>query len=207
MTELFLELLDKGGYLGIFLLMMAENVFPPIPSEVILGAAGILVAKGQMTFVTLWIVATAGTVAGNLFWYWIGARWSEDQLKRIIDRWGRWLTFEWDEFTRARNIFRKHGDWIVFVLRFSPILRTIVSLPAGLAKMKLWRFVLFTALGSAIWNAILIFGGQAIAPLVERFEKLAGYGVIAVVLAGVLLYVYRVVTWKPVQHHEGHGPD
>lgn len=202
MTDFLLELLDKGGYLGIFFLMMAENVFPPIPSEVIMGGAGLLVAKGQMTFGTVWIVATAGTVVGNLFWYWIGVRWSEEQLKRIIDRWGRWLTFEWDEFLSARNTFRKYGDWIVFLLRFSPLLRTIVSLPAGLAQMKLWRFVLFTSLGSAIWNGILIFGGKSLEPLVDRFEKVAGYGVVAVVLLGVAVYVYRVVTWKPVAAFE-----
>jgi Uncharacterized membrane-associated protein len=202
MTEFLLELLDKGGYLGIFLLMMAENVFPPIPSEVIMGAAGVLVARGQMTFVTLWIVATAGTVAGNLFWYWLGVRWSEEALKKVIDRWGRWLTFEWDEFLKARDTFRKYGDWIVFLLRFSPLLRTIVSLPAGLAKMKLWRFVLFTALGSAIWNGILIFGGKAIAGLIDRYETLAGYGIVAFVLLGVAVYVYRVVTWEPVAAFE-----
>jgi membrane protein DedA with SNARE-associated domain len=203
MTATLLEWLNQGGYIGIFLLMMAENVFPPIPSEVIMGAAGVLVAKGEMTFAAVWVVATAGTLAGNLFWYWVGVRWREEQLKRIIDRWGRWLTFEWDEFTRARDIFRKHGDGIVFVLRFSPVLRTIVSLPAGLAHMKLWRFCLFTFLGSAIWNAILIFGGRAAAPLVERFETVAGWGVIAMVLAGVAFYIYRVATWKPVRHHEG----
>ena len=202
MTDFLLELLDKGGYIGIFFLMVAENVFPPIPSEVIMGAAGVLVAKGQMTFGTVWVVATAGTVVGNLFWFYIGKAWSQEQLKRIIDRWGRWLTFEWDEFTKARDIFRKYGDWIVFALRFSPILRTIVSLPAGLAQMKLWRFVLFTALGSAIWNAILIFGGKVAAPLVDRFETIAGYSVVAFVLAGVLYYVYRVVTWKPAKAHE-----
>ena len=202
MTEFLLELLDKGGYLGIFLLMMAENVFPPIPSEVIMGAAGVLVARGQMTFVTLWIVATAGTVAGNLFWYWLGVRWSEETLKKVIDRWGRWLTFEWDEFLKARDTFRKYGDWIVILLRFSPLLRTIVSLPAGLAKMKLWRFVLFTALGSAIWNGILIFGGKAIAGLIDRYETLAGYGIVAFVLLGVAVYVYRVVTWEPVAAFE-----
>lgn len=202
MTDFLLELLDKGGYLGIFFLMMAENVFPPIPSEVIMGGAGVLVAKGQMTFGTVWVVATLGTVVGNLFWFWIGKVWTEEQLKRIIDRWGRWLTFEWDEFTKARNIFRKYGDGIVFALRFSPLLRTIVSLPAGLAHMKLWRFCLFTFLGSGIWNAVLIFGGQAAAPLVQRFEKLAGYGVVIFVLAGVAFYVYRVVSWKPVVQHE-----
>ncbi len=203
MTEFLLELLNRGGYLGIFLLMMAENVFPPIPSEVIMGGAGVLVAQGEMTFSAVWVVATLGTVAGNLFWYWIGVRWTEEQLKAIIDRWGRWLTFEWDEFTKARNIFRKYGDGIVFALRFSPILRTIVSLPAGLARMKLWRFCLFTFLGSGVWNAILIFGGRALAPLIERFEKFAGYGVVALVLAGIAFYIYRVATWKPVEAHEG----
>ena len=155
-----------------------------------------------MTFGTVWIVATAGTLAGNLFWFWLGARWSEETLKKVIDRWGRWLTFEWDEFTKARDIFRTYGDWIVFLLRFSPILRTIVSLPAGLAKMKLWRFCLFTFLGSGIWNAVLIFGGKTLEPLIERFEKLAGYGVVLSVLAGVAFYVYRVVTWKPVKAHD-----
>jgi membrane protein DedA with SNARE-associated domain len=202
MTAFLLELLNKGGYLGIFLLMVAENVFPPVPSEVIMGGAGVLVARGQMDFWLVWVVATTGTLAGNLFWYWIGVRWSEEQLKRVIDRWGRWLTFEWDEFTRARNFFRKYGDGIVFAVRFSPVLRTIVSLPAGLAHMKLWRFCLFTFLGSAIWNGVLLFGGRALAPLVARFEVAAGWAVVAMVLAGVAFYIYRVATWKPVKHHE-----
>ncbi|GIX18392.1 MAG: hypothetical protein KatS3mg120_0068 [Erythrobacter sp.] len=102
MTQLLLSLLDKGGYLGIFVLMILENVFPPIPSEVILVGAGALVEQGRMDAYLLWIVATAGTLAGNLFWFWLGARWSEETLKRVIDRWGRWLTFEWDEFLSAR---------------------------------------------------------------------------------------------------------
>jgi membrane protein DedA with SNARE-associated domain len=202
MTELLLELLDKGGYLGIFVLMILENVFPPIPSEVILLAAGALVEQGKMNAYALWIIATAGTVVGNLFWYWLGSRWSEDTLKRVIDRWGRWLTFEWDEFLSARNMFRRYGDWIVFLLRFSPILRTIVSLPAGLARMKLWRFALFTFLGSLIWNGLLILGGQALAGLIDRYEKIAGYAIVAIVVAGVAVYVYRVVTWKPVSAFE-----
>lgn len=202
MTGFLLDLLNRGGYLGIFLLMAAENVFPPIPSEVIMGGAGVLVARGAMNFWLVWIIATAGTLAGNLFWYWIGVRWKEERLKRIIDRWGRWLTFEWDEFSRARRIFRKYGDGIVFAVRFSPFLRTIVSLPAGLAHMKLWRFCLFTFLGSAIWNGILLAGGRALAPLVARFEAAAGWSVLALVLVGVAFYLYRVVTWKPVKAHE-----
>lgn len=202
MTELLLELLDKGGYLGIFVLMILENVFPPVPSEVIVGAAGVLVEQGKMNGYVVFVVATLGTLVGNLFWYWIGVRWSEEQLKRLIDRWGRILTFEWDEFTKARDIFRKYGDWIVFTLRFSPLLRTIVSLPAGLARMGFWRFSLFTFLGSLIWNGLLILGGRALAGIIEEYETLAGYGIVALVLAGVAVYVYRFVTWKPVKAHE-----
>jgi membrane protein DedA with SNARE-associated domain len=202
MTDFLLELLNQGGYLGIFVLMILENVFPPIPSEVIVGAAGVLVEQGKMNGYVVLFVATLGTLVGNLFWYWIGVRWSEEQLKRIIDRWGRLLTFEWDEFTKARDIFRKYGDWIVFTLRFSPLLRTIVSLPAGLAGMKLWRFALFTFLGSLIWNGLLILGGRVLAGVLERYETLAGYGIVAVVGLGVLFYVYRVVTWKPVKAFE-----
>lgn len=202
MTDLLLTLLDKGGYLGIFVLMILENVFPPIPSEVILLAAGALVEQGKMNPITLWIIATAGTLVGNLFWFWLGSRWSEGTLKRVIDRWGRWLTFEWDEFLSARNMFRRYGDWIVFLLRFSPLLRTIVSLPAGLARMKLWRFSLFTFLGSLIWNGLLILGGQALAGLIDRYETAAGYAIVAFVVLGVVVYVYRVVTWQPVKAFE-----
>lgn len=202
MTELLLELLDKGGYFGIFVLMILENVFPPIPSEVIVGAAGVLVEQGKMNGYLVLLFATLGTLAGNLFWYWVGVRWSEEQLKRMIDRWGRILTFEWDEFTKARDIFRKYGDWIVFTLRFSPLLRTIVSLPAGLARMGVWRFSLFTFLGSLIWNGLLILGGRALAGVIEEYETLAGYGIVALVLAGVAVYIYRFVTWKPVKAHE-----
>ncbi|KPQ20559.1 MAG: putative membrane-associated protein [Porphyrobacter sp. HL-46] len=207
MTELLLELLDKGGYLGIFVLMILENVFPPVPSEVILGAAGVLVAQGKMNGYVLWIIATVGTVVGNLFWYWLGYRWSEETLKRMIDRWGRILTFEWDEFTKARDIFRKYGDWIVFLLRFSPLLRTIVSLPAGLARMGVWRFSMFTFLGSLIWNGLLILGGRALSGLIEQYETAAGYAIVALVLAGVAVYVYRFVTWKPVAAFENNEDD
>ncbi len=202
MTQFLLGLLYKGGYLGIFVLMILENVFPPVPSEVILLGAGALVEQGKMDAIVLWIIATAGTLAGNLFWYWLGYRWSEDQLKRVIDRWGRWLTFEWDEFTKARDIFRKYGDWIVFLLRFSPLLRTIVSLPAGLAKMKLWRFALFTFLGSLIWNGLLILGGRALAGVIDRYEAAAGYVIVAIVVLGAGYYIYRVVTWQPVKAFE-----
>ena len=197
MNEFIIEAIRLGGLLGIFVLMALENVFPPMPSEVIMGFAGVLVARGQMDFAPVLVVGTLGTVAGNMFWYWLGIRWREDQVRRFVDRRGRWLTMEWDDFVRAREVFRKHGEWIVFLLRFSPFLRTIISLPAGLARMKLWRFVLFTFLGSLVWNAALLFGGRMLAGLMTEYETVASWLVAGAIGLGVLWYAFRVATWKP----------
>ncbi len=196
MTELILEVIRQGGYLGIFVLMALENVFPPIPSEVIMGAGGVLVARGQMSFVPLLLIGTTGTLVGNLFWYWLGHRWSEAQMRLFIRRYGRWLTFDWEQFNDVRARFLRYGEIIVFLLRFSPFLRTIISLPAGLARMSFWRFCLFTFLGSLIWNGALIWGGQALSGLIEQYEEIAGLMVVGMIGVGVVWYFYRVATWK-----------
>lgn len=199
MNEFIIEAIRQGGLFGIFVLMALENVFPPVPSEVIMGFAGVLVARGQMDFLPILLVGTAGTVIGNCFWYWLGIRWTEGQVQRFVERRGRWLTMEWEDFKRAREVFRRHGDWIVFTLRFSPFLRTIISLPAGLARMKLWRFLLFTFLGSLVWNAALLFAGQLAAGLITEYEAVASWIVGGLLALALAWYLYRVATWKPRQ--------
>ncbi|OYW46509.1 MAG: alkaline phosphatase [Sphingomonadales bacterium 32-68-7] len=197
MQDLIIEAIAQGGYWGIFALMVLENVFPPIPSEVIMGIGGILVARGEMEFWPLMIAGTLGTTVGNYVWFWIGDRWGYKRLEPFVQKYGRWLTLEWEDIERGSRFFRKHGQWVVFVLRFSPVLRTIISLPAGLSHMSTWRFLLFTAAGAAVWNAILIEGGRRLAPLIERYEAAAGWAVVGFVVAIVLFYIYRVITWKP----------
>ncbi len=197
MNAIILNAIQTGGYVGIFLLMALENVFPPIPSEIIMGYGGVLVAQGKMNFLPLLLIGTFGTVAGNYLWFWLGSRWGEEQLHGFVNRHGRWLTMEWEDFARAQHYFRKNGDWVVFFLRFSPFLRTIISLPAGLAKMKLWRFLLFTFLGSLVWNGFLIWGGSKLSGTIERYESVAGYVVGGIIGLGVAWYLYRVATWKP----------
>jgi membrane protein DedA with SNARE-associated domain len=196
-NSFILNAIAGGGYIGIFIPMALENIFPPMPSEIIMGYGGVLVAQGRMTFAPLLIIGTLGTVAGNYFWYWLGSRWREEDLKRFIAKRGRWLTFEWEEFEKSRRIFRKHGDWIVFLLRFSPFLRTIISLPAGLARMKLWRFLLFTFLGSLVWNGALIWGGRSLAGLIVEYETYASWAVGAFIGLGTVWYAWRVWKWKP----------
>lgn len=193
MQEWIFRLIEEGGYWGIAALMVLENVFPPIPSEVIMGLGGIGVSRGVFSFWPLLIVGTLGATLGNYIWFLAGSRFGYRRLEPFVARWGRWLTVEWDDVERGTAFFRRHGQWVVFALRFSPLLRTIVSLPAGLVHMSHWRFLIFTFAGSAIWNAALILGGQWLATQ----EKLIGPAVTGFMLLAVVAYVWRVISWKP----------
>jgi len=197
MGEFIVDTIARGGYLGIFALMVLENVFPPVPSEVIMGIGGILVARGEMQFWPLLVIGTLGTTAGNYFWYWLGDRFGYRRLEPFVQRWGRWLTLEWEDVERAILFFHKYGDWVIFLLRFSPFLRTIISLPAGLAHMRIGRFLFFTFTGSLIWNAALITGGQWLSRWLERSQDVLGWGIIALTALAIIAYLWRVLTWKP----------
>jgi membrane protein DedA with SNARE-associated domain len=196
-TEFIIDLIAWGGYFGIFLLMVLENVFPPIPSEVIMGLGGIAVARGQMEALPLIAVGTAGTVVGNYFWYALGRRFGYLGLKPWVDRHGRWLTVDWHEVERLHAFFTRHGEWIVFVFRFMPAFRTIISLPAGMTCMPRWRFLLWTAAGSAVWNCFLTWCGWYLGANFHALDRFVGPGALAIMLGVLLLYVWRVFTWKP----------
>src|SRR5690606_11806962 len=103
---------------------------------------------------------------------------------------------------KAAHFFQRHGQWVVFVLRFSPFLRTIVSLPAGLSHMSLWKFLAYTFAGAAVWNVILVEGGRRVAPLIERYEAYASWAVIGFFGLPAASYAYRVITWKPRHERE-----
>ena len=177
--------------------MVIENVFPPIPSEVIMGLGGVAVARGTMSFWPLLLVGTAGSTLGNYVWFLIGERLGYRRLQPLVDRWGRWLTLEWEDVEKATRFFRRHGQWIVFALRFSPFLRTLISLPAGLTHMSRMRFLAFTFAGAAVWNAALIKGGQYLARFLEGSSLVFDLVVLGGLGLGVLAYLYRVLTWKP----------
>lgn len=202
MTEFILRVITCGGYWGIALLMALENVFPPIPSEVIMGFGGVAVARGQFEFLPLLIVGTLGSTAGNYVWYMIGARLGTRGLKPFVDRWGRWLTIDWQDVEALRERFRERGGRIVFTFRFLPTFRTMVSLPAGMAHMPRWRFLAFTFAGSLIWNAGLIGGGYVLGTQFEAMEQWVGWGGAALVVLFVGWYLYRVATWRP-RHARG----
>lgn len=196
MDDWIIRLIEQGGYWGIALLMVVENIFPPIPSEVIMGVGGMAVARGTMEFWPLLAVGTAGSTLGNYAWFVLGHRLGYQRLQPLVDRWGRWLTLEWEDVERASAFFQRHGQWVVLVLRISPFLRTMISLPAGLARMKHWKFLAFTFVGSGVWNAALISGGHWLADSMESSQHWLSWGLIAIAGVATTGYIWRVLTWK-----------
>nr|WP_294817136.1 DedA family protein [uncultured Sphingomonas sp.] len=187
------------GYLGVFLLMVLENVIPPVPSEVIMGVGGIAAAQGKMNFALLVAVGTLGCAIGNLFWWEIGRRYGYERLKPMVDRWGRWLTMEWEDVERLRRFFDRWGGVTVFIFRFMPLGRTVISIPAGLMHMPFWRFVAYTTAGSLVWNTILVGVGFWLGTTFETIDHWIAPGVTAIVVIALVAYVWRVLTWKPRQ--------
>ncbi len=197
MTDWVVHLIDGGGYWGIALLMVVENIFPPIPSELIMGIGGIRVGQGRMDMIPLLVVATLGSTLGNYAWYLFGRALGFHRLRPLVDRWGRVLTLEWRDVRRINLMFRKYGPGIVFVFRFMPAFRTMVSLPAGLFRMGHVRFLLWTAAGTLIWNIILAGGGWWLGSRITRIDDYLGPITTAVVALAVVAYVWRYLTWKP----------
>jgi membrane protein DedA with SNARE-associated domain len=197
MTDFILEWIARGGYLGIVALMALENIFPPIPSEVIMGLGGMAVARGQMQLGWLLLAGTVGSVIGNYVWYALGRKFGYRGLKPFVDRWGRWLTVDWQDVEAITRFFHDRGGWVIFVFRFMPSFRTIISLPAGMAKMPRWRFLVATSAGTTIWNIILAGAGILLDRNFEQLDRYVGPLAIATMVAVLGYYAYRVVTWKP----------
>lgn len=167
------QIIEALGYPGIALVMLIENLFPPIPSEVVMPFAGFLVADGgDMTFTGILIAGTIGSVLGAAIIYWIGAWADEPIVRRFVRNYGRYFLLNENDIDRALNVFAKYGEIIVFVGRLIPIIRSLISLPAGMKRMPFLRFMVFTTLGSAIWTAILSYAGYVLG---ENWEEVLGF--------------------------------
>jgi membrane protein DedA with SNARE-associated domain len=189
-------LVEQTGYLGIALLMLAENLFPPIPSELIMPLAGFAAARGELGMVGVVAAGTAGALAGALFWYHVGRRVGLERLKRWAAGHGRWLTVSPDDVDRAAAWFDRHGGAAVLVGRLVPAVRTLISVPAGVAGMALPRFLACSAVGTALWTALLAVTGYLLG---EQHQKVGDYldpvsnAILALLALG---YLYRVATFR-----------
>lgn len=195
MTEWVVDVVERLGAVGVGLLIFLENVLPPIPSEVILPFAGFTAEQGKLNAVAAWVAATIGSLAGALVLYAIGAFIGEDRLRELAQK--RWFVFFGEkDFDRGLTFFDRFGVWVVLFGRFIPLVRSIVSVPAGLDRMPLVRFTVLTAIGSGIWNAVFITAGWILGDnydRVERFVAPASYAVVAVLAAVGVWLVWRKI--------------
>lgn len=188
--------IETWGYPGIFFLMVAEHVFPPIPSELIMPLAGFNAANGTMSLFLVILAGTVGSVIGTTLWYYLGLWIGEARLKRFAAKHGRWLTLSPGDIDTAKAWFDKYGAAAVFFGRMIPTIRTLISVPAGLARMPIGPFLLYSTLGSLIWTVLLTVSGyllHANYTLVGDWIDPISKGVVLLV---ILVYIYRVVTWK-----------
>jgi membrane protein DedA with SNARE-associated domain len=187
---------QKVGTLGLVLMMFAENVFPPIPSELIMPLAGFSAARGEGNLLIVIIAGSIGSLLGALLWYYIGQKIGAEKLKQWAVKHGRWLTLSPEEVEQACAWFNRHGGKAVFIGRLIPAVRTLISVPAGIAGMPLASFLLYSGLGTILWTALLATAGYF---LESQYVKVAHWmNPISNVVIGfiVLGYLYRVVTFR-----------
>jgi membrane protein DedA with SNARE-associated domain len=168
MDDIAHDALVGAGYAGLIAIMIVENLFPPIPSEIVLPLAGYEVSRGELSYVATVAAATLGSLIGALALYAVG-RWGG---RPAVTRWGRFLRIGPAELERAESWFGRWGDWVVLVARLVPGARSVVSIPAGTMQMPVWRFVALTTLGSLVWNAVLIGAGWALG---DNWDAISGW--------------------------------
>lgn len=203
MTDWILSIIDRLGAVGVGLLVLLENLIPPIPSEVILPLAGFLSRDGAMQPIHVWVAATVGSVIGALVLYALGRRLGYDRLHRLAAK--RWFFISSPEdLDHGRSLFERHGSWMVAGARCIPVLRSLVSLPAGIANMPLPRFVLLTAFGSGLWNAAFIAAGWVLADKWQQINQYTGPASTAIWIAVAIGLGY--LTWRKLSRGASESP-
>mgnify|MGYP000909069580 CR=1 FL=1 len=190
--------MEQFGYVGIALIIALENVFPPIPSEIVLPFGGFMTTNSSLTIIGVIIAATIGSVLGAVILYRVGRLLDVERLEKIIDRWGHILRVKKEDIHRADAWFDKYGYWTVLFCRMVPLVRSLISIPAGMSNMKFGLFLLFTTIGTVIWNSILVTIGamlgdnwHQITEFMDIYSNVA-YAIIAVVgITGIIWYVRR----------------
>jgi membrane protein DedA with SNARE-associated domain len=192
------SVVEAWGPLGIGLLITLETILPPIPSELILPLAGFLAREGAMNAALAWVAATVGGVAGALLLYWLGAWLGYERLHRLAG--SRWFfVASQRDVDRGCELFERHGSWIVAAGRCVPVVRSVVSLPAGMTGMPLPKFLALTTAGTGVWNAVFIAAGWFLA---EKWHRVEEYmGPVGVAVLGAIVVGLGILAWR--RHREG----
>ena len=188
------DVVEELGYIGLLLMIALENVFPPIPSEIVLPLAGFLTGQGRMWFPGAVLAATLGSLLGALILYYAGYYFGERRVRAMVRKFGRWVMVSEGDIDKANDWFDRHDRKAVLFGRMFPVVRSLISIPAGIRRMPMTRFLIYTALGSAVWNTTLIGIGWILGDNWEEVEQYVGYLqylVILAVLAGIVWFVYK----------------
>jgi membrane protein DedA with SNARE-associated domain len=184
------KLIDASGYPGIFALMTMESMVLPVPSEAVMPFAGFLVAINRFTMAGVIVASTLGSIAGSLISYWIGRSGGTP----FVNRWGKYLLLNRHDLEVTEAFFRKRGSVTILICRFIPVVRHLISIPAGTGKMNIFTFLAYTIIGAGLWNAFLAYCGLY---LKQNWEKVMSYShivdivVVLMLLGGIIYFVKR----------------
>ena len=196
MEQIIINIMEQVGYLGVFLLIAIENIFPPIPSEVILVFGGFMTTYTTLNIPIMILAATLGSLVGAIVLYYIGKIFNKERLKKIISgKIGKVLRLKASDIEKADKWFDTKGNKTVFFCRFIPIVRSLISIPAGMSEMPMQKFLLYTISGSLIWNTVLIIVGSIVG---DKWETIVGYldnfsNIILIIL--VIIFVVAMYYW------------
>ncbi len=182
--------IEAAGYPGIGILMIMESMILPVPSEAVMPFAGFLIFDGTLTWLGVIIVSTIGSILGSLLSYWIGAKGG----RPLVERWGKYVLVSHHDLDITDRFFARRGSWAVFISRFIPVIRHIISIPAGVARMPLKKFLAATIVGATMWNIFLTWVGFKLG---ENWESIGKYSkkidivVVAILILLIAAFVYR----------------
>lgn len=194
MQEFIISIMNQFGYFGIFFLIFIENVFPPIPSEVVLLFGGFMTTYTKLNIFLMIVFSTLGSVAGAIVLYYVGKILNKERLKKIVSgKIGKILRLKASDIEKADHWFDTKGNKTVFFCRFIPVVRSLISIPAGMSEMAMGKFLLYTTVGSAIWNSVLLIVGNKVG---ENWESILGimdqYSHIVLILLIILFIAFLV---------------
>ena len=194
LTEWIISIMEQLGYWGIALLMFLDNIFPPIPSEIIMPSAGYSASQGQLLLVGVIIAGCIGSLLAAAILYWIGYKFNHDSIFRFVDRYGKYLFIKSPDVKKSLVWFEQCGHRIVFFGRMIPAVRSLISIPAGMSHMPFWKFMFFSSLGTIIWNTFLacvgFYFGENQALMQNIFSQVSHF-IIIIVIAIIIWILYR----------------
>jgi membrane protein DedA with SNARE-associated domain len=194
LTEWIISIMEKLGYLGIALLMFLDNIFPPVPSEIIMPSAGYSASRGELLLIGVIIAGCIGSLVAAAVLYWIGYKFNHETIFRFVDRYGKYFFIQSSDVKTALDWFEHYGHRIVFFGRMVPAVRSLISIPAGMSRMPFWKFMFYSSLGTIIWTSFLacvgFYFGENQALMHQIFSQV-GYVMLGIALLIMLWIFYR----------------